>query len=134
MIKMNEFKPSRRQYAIHPSTLTCKDVSFDHEGVNVAMWNVELRACWFRLKSGVISACLGYLWDIQQQKPESVETFLTNLTDGRFGGRCHSRWDGVNFWTIENKPEADEDFRALEDMLAKYGEIPEGWEGWYVFK
>lgn len=129
MIKMSDFRPSKRQYAIKPLSLISSDVTTG----GIELWSVEIRACWFRLRSGAISACVGRLWDIQNHPPESAREFLELLVDGRYGGRCHSRWDGMNFWTTEDKKQGDEDFLFLVEMLKDYGKIPDGWEGWYVF-
>ena len=60
----------------------------------------RVEAAWFRRKKGKTAACVGYLWGFQPNS-FTVEQFLRNYVDNRYGGVCLGRWDGESYWVIE---------------------------------
>lgn len=75
---------------------------------------------------------MGYLWTFGDK---SLDDFLQNESDGRYGGRTLARWDGSNLWAPEmSKDKADECFEFLKPMLDNYPEIPGGFDGWWKYE
>jgi len=126
------FKPSKRFYSVLPSTLYCQKVS---SPLDRQLFRITIDACWYRLKSGIISAHVGELWDFQYEIPQDHVQFLSRHDDGRNGGDCRSRLDEFqNFWTSSqdlDKLSSDSEF--LDWMRIHYPSIPDGWDGWWRF-
>ena len=135
MDKVNpeDFKPSKRFYAVLLSSL------YYYQSVlsppDRQLFKITIDACWYRLKSGIISAHIGELWDFQYEIPEDHVQFLSRHDDGRHGGECRSRLTyGDQFWSIEGDLKQQKmDLEFLSIMLAKYPNIPDGWDGWWRF-
>lgn len=128
MYKVNpeDFKPSKRFYAVLPSTLYCRSVSSSPDR---KLFKITIDACWYRLKSGVISAHVGELWDFQYEVPQDHVQFC------RHGGECRSRIDEFqNFWSSSQDLDTiSDDSEFLDWMRIHYPSIPDGWDGWWRF-
>lgn len=134
MIRVPDFKPSRRLYAVRPDTsalVVSGDLGPTSNGAS--LYRIKLEAVWFRRKSGETAACIGDLWDFQHERPESVEQFLARHTDGRHGANCRSRWNGHSLWTLEDIEQSTADLALLRLMLDNYSAILPGFDGWWSF-
>lgn len=128
-VEPGQFTLSKRLYAVNPQSVKASDVSAE----NSTLFRVELEAAWFRRKRGVTAACIGILWDYQQEKPTCADEFLRRHDDGRFGANCRARWDGESIWTLGISSQMNEDLAILQTMLDKYPAIPNRFVGWYCF-
>lgn len=132
MIRDDEFKISRRPYAVDLSSYAIKPHN-SFPGARTT-WHGTVRAVWFRRRSGVLAACVGTLWDIQSADPGDVHEFLYLHGDGRYGGDCVSRWDGGSFWSASQDPETTTaHLGLLRPMLECFPQIPAGYVGWWRF-
>lgn len=128
MRREDKFVLSHRPYAVDLSTVRPRHPEDPKSGFFVA------DAVWFKRRYGVLAACIGELWDIQRPAPANAHDFLIRHDDGRYGGNCHARWDGANFWAAGQDPEENARFlELLRPMLAAYPVTPEGFDGWWVF-
>lgn len=135
MIKIDpaNFKPSTRLYAIDTSGFDYTDVSNPIIHI-VPLYKIELECVWFRLKSGIISAHIGRLWDYCQTIPKSTEDFLASIDTKRYGANCRTRWERIRgVWSIEDRVTYEEDLKILIPMLDNYPQIPDGFDGWWKF-
>lgn len=133
MKRETEFIQSHQPYAVDLE-------SFTPRGPNWS--NAKINAVWFRRKrprGGVMiltQACAGYISEcLVDPAPADAADFLARMADGRYGGHCLARWDGMTLWA----PEATEDQRAdylsvLEPMLKNHPAVPEGFDGWWTFR
>ncbi|OEV13289.1 hypothetical protein [Streptomyces nanshensis] len=102
----------------------------------------RIDAVWFRRKDGITRACIGTLWASKRRETEpTAQEFLQAHDDGRYGGDCVARWDGVNYWGPGQSLEGMHKHLALlrpmlDDFHATDGapEAPEGYEGWWTFR
>ena len=123
---------SHRPYAVNPGSLRVRTET-RQDGTEYFYGAIE--AAWFRRRSGFTVACLGRLWDYQDERPSNAEQFLANHRDGRYGGSAIARWDGSNLWAPEmRKAKQDQCFELLEPMLANFPAVPPGYDGWWTFK
>lgn len=123
MRRVEEFKISQHPYAVDLGSLDRRQTM------------VCVTAVWYRRKTGLLSAHIGYLRDYQALDSPSAEEFLARYRDGRYGGECLSRWNGGDLWTCCRSWETAERHKVLlEAMLAGYPAAPEGYDGWWVFE
>lgn len=124
---------SHRPYAVDLDSLRVEH----SEGV----WShATVNAVWFRRRRGITVACIGHLWDVQDPAPADAADFLTRHDDGRYGGTCRSRWDGVGFWSASHDPDVHGmDLALLRRFLLNYEDDPKNprtprrFTGWWVF-
>jgi hypothetical protein len=124
MIREERFTLSHRPYAVDLASLRC------HETTRRA----EADAVWFRGRRGVTVACIGVLWDYQRTAPGTTVEFLYAHDDGRYGGDCKGRWDGVRYWGAQEPDVAAAHLEILRPMLAGYPACPEPFTGWWCFR
>ena len=120
-MKRISYAPSKTPYAIDWSRFES-----DSKG-----W-ARVPAIWVTRKDGVTRISEGHLQDLG---PKAVDEFIERL-DGRYGGRCDSRWDGYSLWTFEpaSPDEVAEISDRLDAILESLPEIPEGYDGWWTIK
>jgi len=136
VIREETFTQSHAPYAVDLGSLTVEDA-----GAHGHSW-AAARAVWFRRRREgggpmVTAACLGELRDLQKPAPADARQFLAQYTDGRYGGRCQARWNGKTMWLQPDLADPDHYKAAMEllgPMLANYPAVPEGWNGWWVFR
>lgn len=133
MIREDKFLISRRPYAVDLSELRSVE---EHGRVNGGcFYAIRANAVWFRRRRGVTVACIGSLWDYQDEKPESVEQFLLRHDDGRYGGTTVGRWDGESYWGDSvTLAEQNQHLEILVPMLEYFPQVPPGYDGWYRFE
>lgn len=119
----------KTRYAVDLSSLTAEP-----SGINGGYVWADIRAVWFRRKNRVTAACIGHLRDLQTPAPKDAAEFLAKATDGRYGGRCEGRWDGTRYWGAQEPETIEAHLALLRPMLDSYPEIPEGFDGWYVYE
>ena len=130
MIREERFLVSRKPYAVDLDSLRG---TLDATGLNL-VYRGYIDAVWFRSRKGATVACIGQLWDFQAAEPADATEFLARLIDGRSGGRCHGRWDGVSYRGEPARPdERDAHLAVLRPMLANYPNVPDGYDGWWWF-
>jgi hypothetical protein len=117
----------KRRYAVDLASLTLEPSSS-------GLTHATIRAVWFRRKDRVTAACVGDLWDYLRPAPADVTDFLARTTDGRYGGVCEGRWDGTRYWGAQEPSVIEAHLALLRPMLASYPDIPEGFDGWYVYE
>ncbi len=127
MIRTDRFLISKRPYAVDLTSLTVED-----PGPRGWCWG-HVNAVWFRRKQGVTTAHIGTLRNFQRPAPRDVHEFLTEFTDGRYGGDCEGRWDGTGYWGAERPEDIEQHLAILRPMLAAYPAIPPGYDGWWHF-
>lgn len=130
MIRTDRFLISQRPYAVDLSTL--RTSTNDYPGGRKS-YNCRIDAVWFRRRKGVTVACIGTLWDIQDEIPANAIEFLTRHDDGRYGGNCDGRWDGENYWGSQKPDVIERHLTVLRPMLAAYPKISTRWDGWWRF-
>lgn len=130
MIRHTRFLISRRPYAVDLASLTG---ALDISGA-APVYRGTINAVWFRRIKGRPTACIGQLWDFQQGEPAGAAEFLARLTDGRSGGRCHGRWNGVGYWgDEEHYKNREAHLEILRPALDDYAATPAGYDGWWQF-
>ena len=79
MIREDTFRISRRPYAVKLDTLRLTRCD---RADGTCFWRGDIDAVWFRRRDGRTMACVGFLWDFQDEKPADAEAFLLAHTDG----------------------------------------------------
>ncbi|WP_405673227.1 hypothetical protein [Streptomyces sp. NBC_01530] len=135
MIRETKFLISRKQFAIDLSTVTGEQ----HKRGDRYAFSGTANAVWYRRQNGVTRACLGSLMLFSHYLPEPLDVddpraILSANLDGRYGGDCHARWDGENYWGSQKPFEMDLHLMLLEPMLADYPVIPDGYDGWWTYQ
>lgn len=135
MIRETKFLISRKSFAIDLSTVTGEQ----HERGDRIAFSGTANAVWYRRQNGVTRACLGTLKLWSHYLPERLDlddphAILSADLDGRYGGDCHGRWDGENYWGAQKPFEIDLHLALLEPMLANFPVIPEGYDGWWTYQ
>lgn len=130
MIRDPRFLISRRPYAVALGTLRGGMHPRQSGG---EYYNGRIDAVWFRRRAGVTVACIGTLWDCQDERPADAVAFLQAHDDGRYGGHCDGRWDGQSYWGNVTLAEQEQHLAVLRPMLAAYPAIPAGFDGWWRF-
>lgn len=142
MKREDRFLISHAPYAVEPQSLITverprmkhKDGQWTVDDTVPPFWSCEIRAAWFKRKSGVLMACMGTLHTIVVDKPTDYADFLTQYADGRYGGDCAARWDGTELWSPETDWDAMvERQKFLAQMLSNYPNIPDSYDGWWTF-
>lgn len=132
MIREARFLISRRPYAVDLSSLR-GTVNLTPQGRRPSYYEGRVDAVWFRRKQGVTVACIGTLWDLQDDEPADAVEFLARHDDGRYGGDCRGRWDGTSYWGNVPLTVQEQHLEILRPMLAGYPAIPGGFDGWWRF-
>ncbi|MFE2324637.1 hypothetical protein ACFXD5_12080 [Streptomyces sp. NPDC059385] len=134
MIRENRFLISHKGYAVDLATFsgTQKD-----RGDRISFGG-SINAVWFRRSRGTLRACIGTLPLWSHYLParlnlSDVTTVLSAELDGRYGGKCHGRWDGTRYWGSQIPELAASHIELLRPMLAAYPAIPPGYDGWWRF-
>lgn len=130
MIRDDRFLISQRPYAVDLSSLR---VETRTRMSGPDYYSATIDAVWFRRRKSITVACIGELWDFQDERPTDGRMFLEQLTDGRYGGRCAARWDGTGYWGAEAPDVAAAHLEVLRPMLAGYPALVEGYDGWWRF-
>lgn len=130
MIRETRFLISQRPYAVDLSTLRTSENTYPSGRTS---YNCQIAAVWFRRRRGVTVACIGTLWDIQDELPANAIEFLARHDDGRYGGNCDGRWDGENYWGSQKPDVIERHLTVLRPMLAAYPAISTRWDGWWRF-
>jgi hypothetical protein len=131
VIREDRFLISRRPYAVALSSLRTEE--HDRQGGG-HYYTGRINAVWYRRRRGVTVACVGTLWDFQDDLPADGLEFLARHDDGRYGGDCEGRWDGENYWGAQKPTEIEAHIAVLRPMLAAYPMIPSGYDGWWRFE
>lgn len=134
MIRDDRFLISRKAFAVDLSTLT----GDQHERGDRIAFSGSINAVWFRRQHGVTRACLGTVGLWSHYLPELLDlddphAVLSADLDGRYGGDCHGRWDGENYWGAQKPDVIEEHLALLQPMLANYPKVPAGYDGWWRF-
>lgn len=131
MIRMEKFLISKGPYAVALASLVTtrhgrEDGSF--------YWGARVNGVWFRRRRGVTVACIGYLWDYQDNEPADALAFLAAHDDGRYGGTTLGRWDGESYWGSNSTlVKQEQHLEVLRPMLANYPAVPPSYDGWWRF-
>jgi hypothetical protein len=132
MIKVDKFRFSYRPYAVDLDSLYVRSRGVTHDGRD--MFSVALHAVWFRGPKTAPKACIGRLWDYMTgEAPATAVEALQRMDDGRYGGSCQGRWNGVGYWGAESPDLAAEHMAILRPMLENFPEIPPGYDGWWTY-
>lgn len=131
MIREEKFRITRAPYAVNLHSLKIEERSANTDR---SYYRGEIAAAWFRRKHGETVACIGTLWDYQDERPANGEAFLRAHVDGRYGGDCVARWDGGSFWGNVTLDEQSNYLGILVPMLQGFPEVPRGFDGWWTFK
>ena len=132
MIKVDKFLISKGLYAVDLESLHKEH--HPRAGDRVGYWNCRIDAVWFRRRRGETVACIGYLWDLQDDEPANAQAFLKAHDDGRYGGTTLGRWDGEGYWSSgESLRVQNQHLEILRPMLAAFPAAPHGFDGWWRF-
>jgi hypothetical protein len=94
-----------------------------------------MRVIYFKKKGGVLSACVGNLWDWRGDKsPESAEDFLKHCSTRVYGPNLTAKWNGKDLWGQTEISSILYYRDLLDPILKNYPEIPEGYDGWWEFE
>jgi hypothetical protein len=133
----DDFKRSRPLYALDLSSYRAGDLGDENCGYIRAAW-FRHRGGWKHPGDGIEVACIGEVRGFLGTPPLDMEDFLARHTDNRYGGHCHARWDGEDYWgapgyggTTLNAIARNTEF--LVAMLDAYPAVPEGFDGWWGF-
>lgn len=140
MIREEKFLISRRPYAVDLDSLRTRREETP-QGRNPYYVDGRIDAVWFRRRGTgygpdrriVTVACIGTLWDLQDDEPADAVEFLERHTDGRYGGDCLGRWDGDSYWGNVTLEQQERHLAVLRPMLANYPAVPDGYQGWWRF-
>jgi hypothetical protein len=130
------FVLSHRPYAVDLTSLRTKEHTREN---GTHYYSGTINAVWFRRRRAqgigdmLTVACVGTLWDYQDEQPADARAFLEAHDDGRYGGDCTGRWDGTGYWGQQEPDRIAADLALLRPMLANYPFVPDGYEGWWVF-
>jgi hypothetical protein len=126
MIKETKFVHSHHGYAVYRAGGQVMIPSLGRYSVD---------AVWYRGRASTPYVVFGELTGYHGVPGMTIPEWLTNHTDGRYGGDALVRWDGDNLWA----PTADYSVAAsildtlLRPMLDQYPMVPEGFDGWWTF-
>ncbi|RLU81093.1 hypothetical protein CTZ27_33155 [Streptomyces griseocarneus] len=132
MIHEHRFLISRKPYAVKLDSLRREDQPSPQDRQQSYCGRID--AVWFRRRKGVTVACIGTLWDIQDNEPADGREFLKRHDDGCYGGHCEGRWDGNGYWGAEKLELQQRHLSILQPMLANYPVVPPGFDGWWTFQ
>lgn len=131
MIREDRFLISRKPYAVDLASLRVQERPRQDGS---SFYTGRINAVWFRRRNGVTVACIGSLWDHQDDKPTDGAAFLAAHDDGRYGGDCDGRWDGTSYWGNVTLAEQERHLAVLRPMLANFPEAPAGYSAWWTFR
>lgn len=131
MIRETRFLISRKPFAVNLDTLHTETHTRDN-GTHYYFGRID--AVWYRRKKGLTYACIGTLWDYQDEHPQNGRAFLAAHDDGRHGGDCDGRWDGSRYWGAQEPEVMAAHMEILKPMLADVPTIPDGFDGWWTFQ
>jgi hypothetical protein len=134
MIRETRFLISRKPYAVDLTSLRIQEHTRPRQHGGGCYYSGRIDAVWFRRRKGETVACIGTLWDFQDDKPADGREFLERHADGRYGGDCDGRWDGESYWGNVTLAEQERHLAILCPMLANYPAAPEGFDGWWTFQ
>lgn len=102
MIHEDKFLISRKPFALDLNSVTGEQ----HERGDLIAFSGSANAVWYRRQGGVTRACIGSLGLWSHYLPhrlnlEDPHDVLSANLDGRYGGKCHGRWDGTGYWGAE---------------------------------
>jgi hypothetical protein len=123
--RSDKFLISKRPYAVDLSSLRTTN--------RASYYDCRITAVWFRRRRGDTVACIGTLWDFQDELPATGIEMLERHDDGRYGGNCAGRWDGTGYWGAEELDKQAAHLEILKPMLEHYPATPEGFDGWWTF-
>ncbi|MEU9703032.1 hypothetical protein [Streptomyces sp. NPDC047981] len=135
MHRTDRFLISQKPFAIDLSTVHGEQ----HPRGDRHAYSGSANAVWFRRQNGVTRACLGSLMLWQHYLPGPLDltdpvAVLSADLDGRYGGTCDGRWDGKNYWGVQDLTVMQQHLDILRPMLAAYPELPAGYDGWWTFQ
>ncbi|MFH9248202.1 hypothetical protein ACH4LK_22570 [Streptomyces lydicus] len=130
MIREDLFLISRKPYAVDLGSLR---LGTRERQAGSHFYSGRIDAVWCRRRRGVTVACIGQLWDFQDDKPTTAREFLERHDDGRYGGDCIGRWDGESYWGNVTLAQQDQHLAVLRPMLANFPALPAGYDGWWRF-
>lgn len=128
MIREDEMLISHNPYAVDLSSMHVEETEWTS-----CTYAITVNAVWFRRRRGLTVACIGTLKDYQKSEPQSAVQFLARHNDGRYGGNCLGRWDGIGYWGAENLQIVKTHLDILRPMLEGYPAAPPGYDGWWRF-
>ena len=133
---LKEFRPAKHQYALKPDTFTA---TADPRIPN--FWTYKTDAFWFEaLRNGKIAIHYGICSEYSSHRfggpteAYDFEEMLENSYQGRRAFWERGTWTGSSVYWVrgfrdeERKPEI---LDFMKEALKNYGEIPEGFVGWY---
>lgn len=126
MIREERFVQSHAPYAVDLASLRLGPSGLPSHG--------HIDAVWFRRRKGQTVACIGYLWDYQDETVTTPLRFLAQHEDGRYGGHTSGRWNGSGYWGVEDPEEVARHLATLRPMLANFPAVPPGYDEWWTFK
>lgn len=134
MIRSDKFLISQRPYAVDLSTVT----GDQHPRGERFAFSGTVDAVWFRRQNGTTRACIGTVMLFSHYLPRLLDLtdphdILAADLDGRYGGDCHGRWDGVRYWGAQEPDLIEQHLALLRPMLDGYPACPAGYSGWYRF-
>lgn len=131
MKREDKFVMSHRPYAVDLNSLESVQ---EIRANGSSFYRYNIGALWFRKKRGVVSACLGYLWDYQNEYTDDPIDFLAAHADGRYGGTTLTSWDGLGLWTTVDYQTSNQHLDVLRPMLEYFPNVPPGYDGWWTFR
>lgn len=134
MNRETRFLISRKPYAVDLTSLRLQEHTRPRQHGGGNYYSARIDAVWFRRRKGVTVACIGDLWDFQDERPADGTAFLAAHDDGRYGGDTHGRWDGDSYWGNVTLAQQEQHLAVLRPMLANYPAIPKGYDGWWTFQ
>lgn len=128
----NFTSPSARVYAVCLGQMRTEIFKRDN-GSEYGYYN--LPAVWYKKKGSNIHAGYGEIWSYLNEARLSAEEFVTcNDKNDIPNATMLARYDGKNFWGIENLERQKEIIELLKPMLIKIPTIPDGYKGWFSLK
>lgn len=138
MKREEKFLISHAPYAVQLDSFTVEEKWATFSGGRVAetpYYTITIPAIWFRRKDGILSAHIGTLWGSERERPASAEAWLTDSWDGRYGGNCQARWDGISLWAPDVTWNGMVNYQGvLAWVLENFPQVPDGFDGWWTYK
>lgn len=116
MIRDDRFVLSRKQHALKLDSYRERyRWPREHDGGETVVMRVD--AVWYRRKRGVTYACIGFLSDLTDPPPATVEEFLAGYTEDLAGPVCEGRWDGTRYWGAQEPELIEAHLAILRPMM-----------------
>lgn len=136
MIREERFIQGHAPYAVDLASFTPRGPDFTQAKIN-SVWFRRRRGGWGGAGEMTTVACAGYIPEcLIVPAPADAADFLARMTDGRYGGQCLARWDGMRLWTTPEHNDPDHYKAYLEllgPMLANHPAVPPSYDGWWTF-